>query len=87
MTTNFFINQSINIHQIKIGGVTNSSVFQIGSAGVIKALSNLNNTGGFTGPAPTSSAAIQQGQEEQVSDQQSYSGPFVPLEGTVREKK
>ncbi|WP_078381483.1 spore germination protein GerPB [Sutcliffiella halmapala] len=73
MATNFFIHQNIVIHQIKIGGVTNSSVFQIGSAGVIKSLSNLYNTGDFSGPAPTSSAEIQQ-----------LEGPYVPLVGPIR---
>lgn len=37
---------------IKIGSVNNSSVFQIGSAGIIKPYSTLANTGGFTEPAP-----------------------------------
>ena len=69
MATNFFIHQNITIHQIKIGGVSNSSIFQIGSAGVIKSLANLYNTGGFVEPAPTGSGDIQQG------------GPFVPLIG------
>ncbi|MFE7063412.1 spore germination protein GerPB [Sutcliffiella sp. NPDC057660] len=77
MTTNFFINQSIVIHQVKIGGVSNSSVFQIGSAGVIKSLSNLNNTGGFVGPAPESSAEIQSGTEIQSGS--GIIGPLVPL--------
>ncbi|MCQ6281002.1 spore germination protein GerPB [Bacillus sp. EB600] len=49
---NFYIQQSIHIHFIKIGGITNSSVLQIGSAGIIKPTSHLYNTGGFTGPAP-----------------------------------
>ncbi|TCP31596.1 spore germination protein PB [Scopulibacillus darangshiensis] len=49
---NFFINQEINIHQLKINGLSNSSVLQVGSAGMIKPISNLYNTGGFTGPAP-----------------------------------
>lgn len=49
---NFYVNQSIIIQYIKIGGITNSSVFQIGSAGIIKPHSHLYNTGGFTGPAP-----------------------------------
>jgi spore germination protein PB len=52
MKMNFFINQNIMIHNLKIDGITNSSVLQIGSAGVIKPLSNLYNTGGFTEPAP-----------------------------------
>ncbi|RFU62152.1 spore germination protein GerPB [Peribacillus glennii] len=48
----FHIQQSIHINMIKINSIANSSVFQIGSAGVIKPLSTLANTGGFTGPAP-----------------------------------
>jgi spore germination protein PB len=52
MIMNFYINQSICINQLKVGGVTNSSVLQIGSAGIIKPLSNLYNTGGFKSPAP-----------------------------------
>ncbi|MHC0036753.1 spore germination protein GerPB [Pseudoneobacillus sp. C159] len=49
---NFYIQQSINIHLIKIGGISNSSVFQIGSTGIIKPAANLFNTGGFIKPAP-----------------------------------
>ncbi|RBW68991.1 spore germination protein GerPB [Bacillus taeanensis] len=55
---NFFINQSIVIHQFKVGGVSNSSVLQIGSAGMIKSLSNLYNTGGFTKEAPQISEEV-----------------------------
>ncbi|WP_442599122.1 spore germination protein GerPB [Neobacillus sp. D3-1R] len=49
---NFYIQQSIQINTIKIGSVTNSSVLQIGSAGVIRPTSHLFNTGGFIKPAP-----------------------------------
>ncbi|WP_227936823.1 spore germination protein GerPB [Alkalihalobacillus deserti] len=49
---NFHINQSITIHNLRVDGITNSSVLQIGSAGMIKSLSNLYNTGGYTEPAP-----------------------------------
>ncbi|WP_163101657.1 spore germination protein GerPB [Peribacillus alkalitolerans] len=49
---NFYIQQSIHINMIKITSVSNSSVFQIGTAGIIKSLSTLSNTGGYTGPAP-----------------------------------
>ncbi|KPB04865.1 spore germination protein GerPB [Bacillus sp. CHD6a] len=66
MASNFYINQSIVIHHLKIGGISNSSVFQIGSAGVIKSLSNLYNTGNFTGPAPVSSAEIAQQQQSDI---------------------
>ena len=48
---NVVVNQHIIIHQLRVDAVTNSSVLQIGSAGLIKPLSNLYNTGGFTGPA------------------------------------
>jgi spore germination protein PB len=50
---NLTIHQSIVIQQLRVDAVTNSSVLQIGSSGMISALSNLYNTGGFTGPAPT----------------------------------
>ncbi|WP_453990533.1 spore germination protein GerPB [Bacillus nitroreducens] len=49
---NFYINQSICIHTLRVGSVSNSSVLQIGSAGLIKPASHLYNTGGFTEPAP-----------------------------------
>lgn len=55
---NFYINQTININTLKVGGVTNSSVLQIGSAGMIKALSNLYNTGDFVKPAPEAADTI-----------------------------
>jgi spore germination protein PB len=54
---NFYIQQTIQIHFIKIDGISNSSVFQIGSAGMIKPVSYLYNTGGFTGPAPEANKA------------------------------
>jgi len=63
---NFYINQSISIHFLKVGSVSNSSVLQIGSAGMIKSLSNLYNTGSFTEPAPEGSSPIE--------------GPVVPLQ-------
>lgn len=48
----FNIHQSIHIHTIKISSISNSSIFQIGSAGIIKSLSTLANTGQFTEEAP-----------------------------------
>lgn len=58
MTTNFFVNQSIIIHYIRVGGISNSSVLQIGSAGIIKPLSKLYNTGGFIAPAPEAEVEV-----------------------------
>jgi spore germination protein PB len=49
---NFYIQQSIQINSIRIGSITNSSVLQIGSSGVIRPQTYLYNTGGFKGPAP-----------------------------------
>ncbi|MGD6855316.1 spore germination protein GerPB [Bacillus infantis] len=66
---NFYIQQTIQINNIRIGGLTNSSVFQIGSAGIIKPASFLYNTGGFTEPAPQ--AATPGGSE--------IDAPAVPL--------
>lgn len=54
---NLIVHQSIVIHQLRVDSVANSSVLQIGSAGMIKGLSNLYNTGGFTAPAPAAAAA------------------------------
>lgn len=46
------IHQTITIHQLRVDNVSNSSVLQVGSAGAIRSLSQLYNTGGFTEPAP-----------------------------------
>ncbi|MFD1955888.1 spore germination protein GerPB [Paenibacillus thailandensis] len=46
------IHQTITIHQLRVESVSNSSVLQVGSAGSIRSLSQLYNTGGFAGPAP-----------------------------------
>ncbi|MCM3720164.1 spore germination protein GerPB [Fictibacillus phosphorivorans] len=49
---NLFVSQTIVIQQLKVEGIQNSSVLQIGSAGVIQPISQLFNTGGHKGPAP-----------------------------------
>lgn len=46
------VTQTIVIHVLRVNSVTNSSILQVGSAGMIKGLSNNFNTGCFTGPAP-----------------------------------
>lgn len=76
---NFYIQQSITINFIKIGSITNSSVLQIGSAGIIKPASYLYNTGGFTQPAPV---ALKQ----PVPTTSLLETPAVPLQAPVREK-
>lgn len=48
---NYYIQQSIHIQLIKIGSIENSSILQIGSAGLIKPTSHLYNPDGFTEPA------------------------------------
>lgn len=76
---NFYIQQSIHIKFIKIGGITNSSVLQIGSAGIIKSTANLYNTGGFTQPAPSTVkpfSGLPTGLLE---------APAVPLQAPVRQ--
>ncbi|SFB20603.1 spore germination protein PB [Cohnella sp. OV330] len=45
------IYQQISIGQLRVDAVSNSSVLQIGSAGSIRSLSQLYNSGGFTEPA------------------------------------
>lgn len=76
MSTNYFINQSIIIHYLRVDGISNSSVLQIGSAGIIKPVSNLYNTGCFTGPAPEAKKPNQVTQQQQ---QQQFGTPLVPL--------
>jgi len=67
--SNWTIYQQITIKQLRVESVSNSSVLQVGSAGSIRSLSQLYNTGGFTEPAP------QLGQENPLS--------FVPLPNPV----
>lgn len=82
---NFYIQQSIKINFIKIGGLTNSSVLQIGSAGIIKPAAYLYNTGGFTKAAPS---AIKPGHvalpPPGTLEQSQISAPAVPLQAPVR---
>ncbi|MFC3883675.1 spore germination protein GerPB [Bacillus songklensis] len=63
---NFYVNQSICIHSLRINAVTNASVLQIGSSGLVRTTANLFNTGGFTGPAP---------------EAKKLQAPLIPLEG------
>ncbi|MEH7383667.1 spore germination protein GerPB [Bacillus sp. JJ1533] len=69
---NFYINQSICIQTLRVGSVANSSVLQIGSAGVIRPSAHLYNTGGFTKPAP----------EITTKATNLLESPAVPLAGT-----
>jgi spore germination protein PB len=48
---NLTVHQSIVIHSLRVDSVTNSSVLQIGSAGIIKPLSNVYSTGESAEPA------------------------------------
>lgn len=74
---NYFIQQSITINSIKIGGISNSSVLQIGSAGIIKPASYLYNTGGFTESAPELQPE-EPGMD--VADEDTIFSPAVPLQ-------
>ena len=59
----FYINQSIHIHSIRITTISNSSIFQIGSAGIIKSLSTLSNTGKYieeVAPIPSSTVVTKE---------------------------
>ncbi|WP_077623092.1 spore germination protein GerPB [Sediminibacillus massiliensis] len=49
---NLTIHQTITINKLRVGSVNNSSIIQIGSAGMVRASSQLYNTGGYTEPAP-----------------------------------
>lgn len=46
------VHQTITIHQLKVGAISNSSILQIGTAGRMQMCSYIYNTGNFTGPAP-----------------------------------
>jgi spore germination protein PB len=70
---NFYINQSICINYLRVEAVSNSSVLQIGSAGIIKSLSNLYNTGGYTESAPQIESEALTGVLSETE------GPIVPL--------
>lgn len=83
---NFYIQQSININFLKVEGITNSSVLQIGSTGMIKSISNLYNTGGFVEPAPEAlhPSQIYTGMEEPDDDSHNLlETPAVPLTSGV----
>ncbi|MEH7301790.1 spore germination protein GerPB [Neobacillus drentensis] len=75
---NYYIQQSIQISFIRIGSISNSSVMQIGSAGMIKPSAYLYNTGGFTAPAPS---------PKPIQALGSLVGtPAVPLQAAVRKQ-
>lgn len=76
---NYFIQQSIIINTIKIGGISNSSVLQIGSSGIIKPSSYLYNTGGYTEPAPEISPSA--AGDLNIADEELLFSPAVPLQG------
>ncbi|OXM16772.1 spore germination protein GerPB [Paenibacillus herberti] len=65
---NLTVHQSITINQLRVDTVTNSSVLQIGSAGSIRPVSQLYNSGGFNKPAA-----------QLTSEESANSLNFVPL--------
>lgn len=67
------VHQSICIHVLKIGSVSNSSIVQIGSSGVIQAKADLYNTGGFVKPAKKAQP------DDGTAQITGESGPLVPL--------
>ncbi|WP_428911342.1 spore germination protein GerPB [Niallia sp. Krafla_26] len=75
---NLYVQQSITIQFLKVNSVTNSSVLQIGSAGMIKPATHLYNTGGFTGPAPDIQGPIP------ITAGFHHTSPLVPLTSTGR---
>lgn len=69
------VHQTIHIHSLRIEAISNSSVLQIGAAGIVKPLSNLYNTGRFSAPAPLP------GQPSGISGGTAGLFPWVPFEG------
>ena len=49
---NLTVHQQITIYQLRVDSVTDSSVLQVGTAGSIRSLSQLYNTGQFKEAAP-----------------------------------
>lgn len=49
---NIYVQQSIHINILRINSIMNSSVLQIGTAGIIKSRTDVANTGGFVNPIP-----------------------------------
>lgn len=76
---NLTVHQTISIGTLRVNSIANSSVLQIGSAGVIKPLSNLFNTGCFTGPAPQAGGTG-------TGDEGFIAAPLVPLSLRGRER-
>ncbi|MBT2573883.1 spore gernimation protein GerPB [Bacillus sp. ISL-51] len=76
---NFYVNQTIQINYMRVESVSNSSILQIGSAGSIKSLSNLYNTGSYVEAAP----AVSAGQTVAVSEG-TGSPAFVPFRSSSR---
>ncbi|MBH0228746.1 spore germination protein GerPB [Halobacillus yeomjeoni] len=70
---NLTVHQSISIHVLRIGSISNSSIVQIGSSGVIQSKADLYNTGGFTKPAKL--AKPQDGSVKIIGE----AAPLVPL--------
>ncbi|MGN1387239.1 MAG: spore germination protein GerPB [Bacillus sp. (in: firmicutes)] len=57
---NYHVTQSIHIHSIKINTITNSSIFQIGSTGIIKSLApNASQKGPASNPNQATSRRFQ----------------------------
>nr|WGD69267.1 spore germination protein GerPB [Bacillus subtilis] len=81
---NFYINQTIQINYLRLESISNSSILQIGSAGSIKSLSNLYNTGRYVELAPEVS-----GSGQPLQPQEPDTGSLVPLQppGTVNHMK
>ncbi|MET3696305.1 spore germination protein PB [Bacillus oleivorans] len=74
---NFYIQQSIYIHTLRVGSVTNSSVLQIGSSGSISANAYLYNTGGYVLPAPEADGVV--GPVTQTGEAPGVEPSLVPL--------
>ncbi|TGB05257.1 spore germination protein GerPB [Halobacillus salinus] len=68
------IHQCISINVLRIGSVSNSSIVQIGSSGVIQAKADLFNTGSYLEPA-----APAQPKGGYISTGEAEAAPLVPL--------
>ncbi|WP_261134054.1 spore germination protein GerPB [Bacillus sp. Marseille-Q3570] len=68
---NVYVNQTITIQTLRVEGLQNSSILQIGTTGVLKPISYSANTGGFTEPAPQ--------MQQPFGGVEEITGPLVPF--------
>lgn len=73
------VHQSIVIHQLRVDTVSSASVLQIGTAGSIRSLANIYNTGGFGAQTQPSTSVVVPFSLREGEGPEGDSSPSVPL--------